>query len=56
MIIVCCRVPVELTPLGDWLGEVADDLVIVTSAERAAGYQAPPGKSWPSRTTAPHRT
>lgn len=39
MIVVCCRVPAELTPLGEWLSEVADDLVIVTSVERADGYQ-----------------
>ncbi|MDX3630112.1 ATP-grasp domain-containing protein [Streptomyces europaeiscabiei] len=39
MIVVLNRVPAILTPLGDWLAEVAEDVALITSAEAAVGYR-----------------
>ncbi|MFC8538821.1 acetyl-CoA carboxylase biotin carboxylase subunit family protein [Streptomyces sp. NPDC057249] len=39
MIVVLNRVPAGLTPLGEWLAEVADDVALITSPEAAEGYR-----------------
>ncbi|MGC5008877.1 hypothetical protein [Streptomyces sp. NBC_00353] len=39
MIVVMNRVPASLTPLSEWLAEVADDVALVTSLQAADGYR-----------------
>ncbi|KOX11242.1 acetyl-CoA carboxylase biotin carboxylase subunit family protein [Nocardiopsis sp. NRRL B-16309] len=40
IIAIAHRVPVSVTPLHEWLPEVADRVVLVTSTESADGYRA----------------
>jgi hypothetical protein len=43
-IVVVNRVPAGLTPLGEWLAEVADQVTLLTSAKAAGGYEGSLGR------------
>ncbi len=38
LIVLAHRIPAAVTPVGDWLAEVADRVVLITSEEAAPGY------------------
>ncbi|MTD15670.1 hypothetical protein GIS00_17185 [Nakamurella sp. YIM 132087] len=43
-VVIAHRIPAAVTPLGSWLTEIADDVVLVTSAEAADGYRGAMGE------------
>ena len=38
-VVVLNRIPSTVTPLGDWLGEISDQVVLITSPGSAPGYR-----------------
>jgi len=44
VVVVVHRIPTEVTPLGRWLAELADRVVLVTTEECATGYRGTVGE------------